>query len=282
MKMICPQCTAQFEARTGHANRAAKTGAPLYCGRTCAGLARRLPAPKSVEQKKAEKAAYDRKYRQRDPEARKAERAAYYQRTRDPEKERELRKAKMPQHVEYCRRPEYRAYKREYECDFDASIEGAYYARLLTEAETDKRIARVPYDPGLEVHAARALLLKRGSGSGVQERGGPVMDYAALAAKYGGKSAEPDYAALAAKFGGKAEDAGKMQESASVDDRPPLMRTMQNLVGGAVRGAGSIGATILAPYDMARDALDGKGLSLESNRQRRADMTAGLDRKSVV
>ena len=102
------------------------------------------------------------------------------------------------------------------------------------------------------------------------------MDYAALAAKYGGKSAEPDYAALAAKFGGKAEDAGKMQESASVDDRPPLMRTMQNLVGGAVRGAGSIGATILAPYDMARDALDGKGLSLESNRQRRADMTAGL------
>jgi hypothetical protein len=49
-----------------------------------------------------------------------------------------------------------------------------------------------------------------------------------------------------------------------------------NLVAGAVRGAGSIGATILAPYDMAKDALAGKGLSLESNRQRRADMDAGL------
>lgn len=49
-----------------------------------------------------------------------------------------------------------------------------------------------------------------------------------------------------------------------------------NLVAGAVRGAGSIGSTILAPYDMARDALAGKGLSLESNRQRRAGIDAGL------
>ena len=49
-----------------------------------------------------------------------------------------------------------------------------------------------------------------------------------------------------------------------------------NLVAGAVRGAGSIGATLLAPVDIAKDALAGKGLSLESNRQRRADMDAGL------
>ncbi|HET7832358.1 MAG TPA: hypothetical protein VFK88_05285 [Gallionella sp.] len=49
-----------------------------------------------------------------------------------------------------------------------------------------------------------------------------------------------------------------------------------NLAAGAVRGAGSIGATILAPIDMAKDAMNGKGLSLESNRQRRADIDAGL------
>ena len=49
-----------------------------------------------------------------------------------------------------------------------------------------------------------------------------------------------------------------------------------NLVAGAVRGAGSIGATLLAPIDMVGDALDGKGLSLESNRKRRADMDAAL------
>jgi hypothetical protein len=49
-----------------------------------------------------------------------------------------------------------------------------------------------------------------------------------------------------------------------------------NLVAGAVRGAGSIGATILAPVDVASDALAGKGLTLESNRQRRKDMDATL------
>jgi len=51
---------------------------------------------------------------------------------------------------------------------------------------------------------------------------------------------------------------------------------MQNLAGGAIRGAGSIGATIIAPYDMTLDALAGKGLSLASNRQRRADMDSAL------
>jgi hypothetical protein len=49
-----------------------------------------------------------------------------------------------------------------------------------------------------------------------------------------------------------------------------------NFLAGAVRGAGSIGATLIAPYDIAKDALDGKGLSLESNRQRRADMDGAL------
>lgn len=50
----------------------------------------------------------------------------------------------------------------------------------------------------------------------------------------------------------------------------------RNLGAGAVRGAGSIGATLLAPYDMARDAMAGKGLSMESNRGRRAAMDEGL------
>jgi hypothetical protein len=60
-------------------------------------------------------------------------------------------------------------------------------------------------------------------------------------------------------------------------DSGGLGQMVGNLAAGAVRGAGSIGATIIAPYDMAKDAFAGKGLSLESNRQRRADMTAGLE-----
>jgi hypothetical protein len=57
---------------------------------------------------------------------------------------------------------------------------------------------------------------------------------------------------------------------------------------GLVRGAGSIGATLLAPIDVAKDALDGKGLSLESNRKRRGDMdefmrdVAGADTDSLA
>lgn len=55
-----------------------------------------------------------------------------------------------------------------------------------------------------------------------------------------------------------------------------IMQDAGNFLSGAVRGAGSIGATILAPYDIAKDAINGKGLSLESNRQRRSDIDSGL------
>jgi hypothetical protein len=55
-----------------------------------------------------------------------------------------------------------------------------------------------------------------------------------------------------------------------------LMQSGRDLLAGGVRGAGSIGATILAPYDIAKDALAGKGLTLESNRQRRSDMDGAL------
>lgn len=50
-----------------------------------------------------------------------------------------------------------------------------------------------------------------------------------------------------------------------------------DLPAGAVRGAGSIGATILAPVDVASDLAAGRGLTLQSNRERRAAMDAGLE-----
>lgn len=42
-------------------------------------------------------------------------------------------------------------YAREYECDFDASIEGAYYLKEMAKAEEDKRICRVPIEPTIKV-----------------------------------------------------------------------------------------------------------------------------------
>jgi phage terminase large subunit len=38
-------------------------------------------------------------------------------------------------------------YLQEFECSFDAAIVGSYYGKLMAQAEADKRIAGVPYDP---------------------------------------------------------------------------------------------------------------------------------------
>jgi len=45
-------------------------------------------------------------------------------------------------------------YEQEYECSFTAAIIGAYYGKLLAEADEDNRITRVPYDPAYPVHTA--------------------------------------------------------------------------------------------------------------------------------
>jgi hypothetical protein len=66
-------------------------------------------------------------------------------------------------------------------------------------------------------------------------------------------------------------------QQASSDIKQDIRQGLGNVAAGALRGAGSIGSTILAPYDIAKDALAGKGLSLESNRQRRADIDYGLE-----
>lgn len=45
-------------------------------------------------------------------------------------------------------------YEQEYECSFTAAIIGAYYGNLLSDADDDGRITKVPYDPAYPVHTA--------------------------------------------------------------------------------------------------------------------------------
>jgi hypothetical protein len=92
------------------------------------------------------------------------------------------------------------------------------------------------------------------------------MDYEALAKQYGGTTAAPDYEALAKQFGGKTDSAS----SGGVSQQA------LNLLGGIGRGAGSIGATIMAPKDIVSDLMGGKGLTLASNRERRKLMDEGF------
>jgi hypothetical protein len=76
-----------------------------------------------------------------------------------------------------------------------------------------------------------------------------------------------------------AGEIGRMRnqpQSAPQEQDTSIAQHLGNLVGGAVRGAGSIGSTILAPYDVAKAALEGKGLTLDNNRQRRAGIDSGL------
>lgn len=114
-KTDCPQCSAEFAVKTERLNRALKIGAPLYCGRKCAGLARRLKAPPTDAERKEAKRLYDARRRVEKAEEIKAKKCEYFKRTYDPVTAAEKRKEKMPQHIEYCRRPEYKDWKRDYD-----------------------------------------------------------------------------------------------------------------------------------------------------------------------
>jgi len=160
MKCVCQQCGAEVERSTSHVNRANAIGAPLYCNRTCAGLARRTPKPTKAEAKAA-KAEYDKKYRSANLEKIKDGKMAWYQAnhaeilTRMTAK----RKDKMPYHIEYCRQPAYRAKKSEYDLKRRAYKQFGEFSEaflLLQEVETEisRRASRY------EIYTQNGLLNK--------------------------------------------------------------------------------------------------------------------------
>lgn len=115
IEIVCAHCGKKAFRYIGHVNRSNKLGNQLYCGRTCAGLGRRKN--KSLEQKKEEKRLYDIEYRAKNFERDRPKRAAYFQLdyARRPEHYKKVRQRRMAAHVEYCRRPEYRAKKHIYD-----------------------------------------------------------------------------------------------------------------------------------------------------------------------
>lgn len=140
MQCKCALCGTAFDRRTGAVNRARSIGAPLYCGRLCAGLGRRVAKPPD-DVRRAAKAEYDRQRREVLGERIRAEKRAYYQANR----ERILadmtakRPAKMPYHVAYCATPEYKAKKAAYDKRkrFEAFGPFADAAMILDELEKE-------------------------------------------------------------------------------------------------------------------------------------------------
>jgi hypothetical protein len=80
---------------------------------------------------KQAKAAYDRRYRKRNKQRIKENHAAYFQATYDPIQAAIDRKKKMPNHVEYCRQPKYRCYKKTYDKTRRVSRFGEFAASYL-------------------------------------------------------------------------------------------------------------------------------------------------------
>lgn len=115
MKIICPYCKQEADKPTGHVNRARSIGAPCYCSKLCSGLARKIE--RSDEEKKRIKAEYDIKYRAKNIVKITKRKKAFFKKdyAENPEKYRQWRKNKQPKHNEYCRRPEYKAWKKQYD-----------------------------------------------------------------------------------------------------------------------------------------------------------------------
>lgn len=128
-----------------------------FCSRRCCTLSRRQYVPKAV--RVAEKAAYDRQYREKNREMLKAKKRAYFQRTYDPVKAAVVRKKRMPLHVAYCRQPRYKAYKKAYDQKRRDSQYGPFAeaARLAINLNRAVKERMSPY----EIRIANQTLNKR-------------------------------------------------------------------------------------------------------------------------
>ena len=96
---------------------------------------------KTKAQKVEEKRIYDMGYRARNIEKIKPGKAERFKRTYDPEKARIERRANMAQHIEYCRRPEYKEYKQKYDRKYRAKTDyGEFWESFLLVMDIDKEV----------------------------------------------------------------------------------------------------------------------------------------------
>lgn len=136
--VACAHCGRLHEKLPGHVNRARKQGMKLFCGRRCMGLAKRTG--KTKLQRVKEKRLYDAEYRRKNRALLKEKKAAYFRQTYDPAKAAVERKKRMPRHVEYCRQPKYKAYKREYDRQYRAKEYGPFAEAYMLAIDLNREI----------------------------------------------------------------------------------------------------------------------------------------------
>ena len=85
---------------------------------------------------------YDMRYRERNLALLKTKKAAHFQRTYDPVKAAKERKKTMARHVEYCRQPQYKAYKRGYDMEYRNKKDfGPFWESAILVRNVEKEVA---------------------------------------------------------------------------------------------------------------------------------------------
>lgn len=123
---ICANCGVEFECGVDKFNRG-RSGKRIFCCMEHFYETRRKHLTK--EEKVAKKSAYD--LQRRNGEKRQEildKKKDHFKRTYDPVKAAEYRKKRMAFHVEYCRRPEYKEWKKKYDEMYNAKIAFGEYA----------------------------------------------------------------------------------------------------------------------------------------------------------
>lgn len=148
MRLKCNYCGKTFnvkENNIGQRRKSIRLGLPIYCNKICAGLARRTN--ETIEEKKANKQWYDLFIREsmtddeRNLKTLQALVLFHMDYAANPDKYRQERQRKMPAHVEYCRQPEYKKYKKRYDEQYRAKKNfGEYWECAIILKNLDNEI----------------------------------------------------------------------------------------------------------------------------------------------
>jgi hypothetical protein len=146
MKGICCHCGKEYTVKnTGSYNRSKRLGLPVFCNKVCFGLSRRTN--ETQEEKKVYKQWYDlfiRASRTEDEKILLSLQALvlfHLDYKANPEKYKEERQRKMAAHIEYCRQPEYKKYKKGYDEQYRAKKDyGEFWECAIILKNLDKEI----------------------------------------------------------------------------------------------------------------------------------------------
>jgi len=139
ISFACAHCGRKAKRPAGHVKRSRAQGMKLYCSRKCSGLGRRNKRTKT--EKVEAKRLYDLEYRAKNLERILQRKHEYHLRIYDPVKEAVKRKKRMPAHVEYCRQPEYRKWKAEYDKKYrESRYFGPFAEAYLTLRQVETAI----------------------------------------------------------------------------------------------------------------------------------------------